>query len=308
MSEFYFHFLRPSWFFSLPLFLLFFYFILYKKERTNDLNKLCDAHLFSYMVKSKGISNKMGPVCLLFLVVLFMIIALAGPAWKKIELPTYHKIMPKVILLNTSQSMLKQNGNINDFELAKFKLHDLFDKPNLTQIGLLAYTEEPFLVSPLTEDAKTIDALLPSLTPQIMPIQGNNLKAALLESERIFTQAGFHQGQALILTNSAPTAQDISTAGELAKKGFFISIMPFGDTNDLSNVYQDLARKGKGQVLSSEKVQSLDTWLKKGKVVQFNKSQQGVSLFRDEGRWFVIPALLCLLFLFRKDLLAKVVL
>ena len=190
---------------------------------------------------------------------------------------------------------------------AKFKLHDAFTSQTDGQSALIAYTGEPFIVSPLTEDAKTIDALLEPLTPEIMPVQGNNLAEALQQAGQLITQAGFQQGQILVLTAQPPSNEAIAASKALAKTDIDTSILPIAK-NATNPAYDKLARAGSGEVISINRPEELKQWLQHSRLQVKYKLNAGdaIPVWRDDGRWFLIPALLFLLPVFRQGWLQRI--
>lgn len=307
-----FHFLRPWWFLSvLPLLLL--AWRLWRHDSyLQSWSAVCEPHLLAQLIKNqgegKGKNKRQSALLLLFSAISLMIFAIAGPTWKRLPVPAYQHIQPRVIVLDLSENMLATDITPNRLARAKFKLHDLFNRQNTAQFGLVVYTGEPFVVSPLTEDAKTIDTLLNELTPEIMPLGGQNLAAALQEGSSLITQAGFTQGQLLILTASTPNATAVATARNLAIKGIYTSVMPMA-ASSYSKLFEPLASAGKGTVLAlTDTTVDLDNWLQTTITAQHFKLSDNNYLpqWRDEGRLFLLPALALLLVIFRRGWLQRI--
>src|SRR5580704_5495960 len=173
ISEF--HFLRPWWLLAvIPLLGL----VILSWRQTPQLHAwsdVCDSHLLEHLLQKKGQNKRIASLSFLFLSILLMILSLAGPAWYKLPVPTYKSIEPRVLVLDMSPNMMATDLTPNRLSRAKFKLHYLFTRKNEGQFGLIVYTGEPFVVSPLTNDGKTIASLLSMLTPDIMPVGGQKL-------------------------------------------------------------------------------------------------------------------------------------
>lgn len=128
-----------------------------------------------------------------------MILSIAGPAWYKLPVATYKPIQPRVVVLDMSENMMANDLTPSRLSRAKFKLHDLFAHKEVGQFGLVVLLAN-LLSSPLTDDGQTISSLLASLTPDIMPVTGQNLDSALNEASALIKQAGYNQGQILVMT------------------------------------------------------------------------------------------------------------
>ncbi|KTD07590.1 Ca-activated chloride channel family protein [Legionella jamestowniensis DSM 19215] len=306
MTEF--HLLRPWWLLALlPLIALAWY-LWRRRPQLEAWAAICDKPLLENLLVTKGKHNRHFALVFLVTSALCMIISLCGPSWVRLPVPTYKQIQPRIVILDMSEAMLEKDLLPDRLTRAKFKLHDLFKRREVGQLGLIVYTGESFVVSPLTEDAQTIDALLSSLSPDIMPVEGNRLDAALKEAAQLFNQAGFRQGQILVLTAETPSRAAIATARSLAEEHIITSVMAVKTNENLNPLFAEFASAGEGKLLKiSDNSGDLDKWLTmKQSNNQFQRSQQDdIPLWRDEGRWFLIPALLFLLPVFRRGWLQR---
>lgn len=304
-----FHFLRPWWLLCiLPLIGL--AVILWRQTpKLHAWGEICDSHLLDHLLQRKGQSKRVVSLSFLFLSVLFMILSISGPTWYKLPVATYKQILPRVIVLDMSEHMLETDLSPNRLGRAKFKLHDLLSRKDIGQFGMVVYTGEPFVVSPLTDDGQTISSLLSVLTPDVMPVAGQKLESALKEASQLIKQAGYKQGELLVLTADSPSSASIEMAKQLAKSGIDTSIMPIRTEKDLNPLFQQFANAGDGQLLMYKSDSSdLQLWLNESrKKEKYSLStQDDVPLWRDEGRWFLIPALLLLLPIFQRGWLQRV--
>lgn len=303
-----FHFLRP-WWLLLILPLLGFILILWRQNpKLQAWTEICDPHLLNHLVQKKNQGQRTSSMLCLFLSILFMILSIAGPAWFKLPVATYKPIEPRVLVLDMSDNMMVNDLTPNRLGRAKFKLHDLFAHKDVGQFGLIVFTREPFVVSPLTDDGHTISSLLSSLTPDIMPVSGQNLESALKEARKLFKQAGYQQGQILVLTADSPSNESIAMAKKLAASGIYSSIMPIKADKKLNPLFQRFADAGDGQLVKYTSDSSdLDQWLNSSNNNDFSLNKdEDISLWRDEGRWFLIPTLLLLLPVFRRGWMQRV--
>lgn len=308
MTEF--HFLRPLWLLMLLPLLLVAGLLLRQGSLSSAWNNVCDEHLLPFLIHMKGRSRRSFSLVLLLLSGLFMVISLAGPTWSRLPVPTYHPIQPRVVVLDMSTAMLEKDLTPDRLSRAKFKLHDLFQHQEAGQFALVVYTGEPFVVSPLTEDGQTIDALLSSLTTDIMPVEGQELSEALRQAEKLITQAGFNYGQVLVLAASTPSPAAIAAAKTLAQSGIHTSIIPLSNHNASPNpLFQQLAKAGQGKLIPySDTSADIEQWLSatSGEHQYAANLQNEMPVWRDQGRWFLIPALLFLLPVFQRGWLQRI--
>ncbi len=304
-----FHLLRPLWLLFLLPYVLLTWRLFRKAPATHAWNIVCDSHLLPWLMQVNRHTKRTLPLLLLLTSALFMIIGLTGPTWSRLPVPTYLQIQPRVAVLDMTHTMLIRDLSPDRLTRAKFKLHDLFQHQDAGQFGLVVYTGEPFVVSPLTDDGQTIDALLPSLTPAIMPVDGSRLESALDQARELIIQAGSQTGQILVLTGTPPSQSAINTAEMLAHNGIDTSIIPVLSEQSTSPLFERLATAGHGHVISfTDTSADLDHWL------TFSRTNQryeinlnnDIPIWRDQGRWFLIPALLFLLPVFRRGWLQRI--
>ena len=315
-----FHFLRPwSFLLLIPMGVIFWQ-IRQMNQQLQSWSWICDNHLLSQLVHYSGKTKQHHALAVMLMSLFWVIVSLAGPSWSKYPVPSYTPILPRVVVLDMSDAMLVRDLSPDRLTRAKFKLHDLFSgaelkkhslAANIGQFGFVVFTSEPFVVSPLTDDAKTIDSLLESVSPGIMPVNGYRLDLALNEAAKLIQQSGFKQGQLLVLTAMMPNQSAINTAAKLAQEGMTTSVMPIRSNENLNlELFDSLASAGKGTVLAfSDDSKNLAAWLKQGKMSQYFefKARDDIPVWRDEGRWFLIPALIFMLPVFRRGWLQRVI-
>ncbi len=300
-----FHWIRPFWLLGfIPLLLLIF--LRKKLYKLSSWSHVCDAPLMEFLVIDAP--KRYSALATLCTALSFMLISLAGPSWVKLAVPSYQNNAPRVILLDLSEEMNTKDISPSRLARAKFKLHDLFQLKTGDLYGLIAFTERAFVVSPVTEDANTIDSLVDSLTTDIMPVQGYVLSNALLEAADLVKNAGFTYGNLLVITASTPDAASIATARALSRQKITTSILPIGKNSKLSSEYRPLAKAGNGMLLSFTNTnEDLQQWLKSTR--QNDKLErlqnEAAPIYRDEGRWFLIPVLLLLVPVFRRNWLQR---
>jgi len=303
-----FHFLRPYWLIALLPLIGLFWRLWRQRALSQAWSAVCDAHLLAHLLRGQGESRRHLAVLCLFLSALFAILALSGPVWSRLPVPTWDVKQPTVVLLDLSDSMMANDVTPNRLTRAKFVLHDLFSGTHAGQFGLVVFTSQPFVVSPLTEDGKTIDALLQTLSPEIMPVSGRELSTALEQGANLIRQAGFNQGKLLVLTATPPDAKADAMAKKLSGQSIDTSVMPIMADQSMAAMFQPLAKAGRGSVLPfPDNDNELVNWLQSSNNrPQLARSEQNdVPVWRDEGRWFLLPALLFLLPVFRRGWLLR---
>lgn len=301
------HLLRPWWLFALIPLLGLMVMVWNKKTRLDSWSEICDAHLLAHLIQGEKGKNAFYSLRTIFFSLFWLIIGLSGPAWYQLPVAIYKPVQPRMIVLDMSSPMLATDLSPNRLSRAKFKLRDLFMQKELGQVGLIVYTGESFVVSPLTDDGQTIVSLLSALTPDIIPVSGHKLDLALSDAAKMIEQAGYQQGHILVLTANSPSVQAIAKANVLAQRGIYSSIMPVLATKDLNPLFSRFAQAGEGELISYRTDSSdLMHWISTTDTKRFAKNNDdGVPLWQDEGRWFLGLALFFLLPVFQRGWLQR---
>jgi Ca-activated chloride channel family protein len=113
--------------------------------------------------------------------------------------------------------------------------------------ALVAYAGNAHTVVPLTEDSRTIENLLPALSPDMMPVFGSNLGEAIEHARELFRNAGADQGLIVVVTDGIDRVADVT---ERRDNRFPISILGVG-TEAGGTIPLDFANQP-GQVLRTQ--------------------------------------------------------
>ncbi len=174
-----FHFLRPLFLWLLlPAFVILLIGLFGLREQAK-WKMVIAPHLRPYVIR-KGSEGKMKWMhSALFIFMSIAILGVAGPTWKKIEVPGQILETPLIIALDLSQSMMATDIQPNRLERAKFKINDLLDASPRARTALIGFAGTAHTIIPLTGDYKIIKSHLDGLSPLVMPFPGTNLEAAL---------------------------------------------------------------------------------------------------------------------------------
>ncbi len=332
-----FHFVRPFW--LLAIIVLFLVLWLLKRHQFNQSpwQNFLPPHLSGVLVE--GANNIARPakqpwherLFLLkpFFIGLFSIIALAGPAWQKLPQPVYQTERGSVLIMDMSYSMYANDIKPNRLTRARFKAIDLLNKINEGDVGLVAYAGDAFVISPLTQDVKNIELLLPSLTPEIMPELGANPYAALILAHEMLTNAGHLTGDIYWFTDDVDN-NEISDIFEWSSQyGHRLNILGVGTQNGApiklpsgellkdnnsaivvprlpTQKLQSLASRGQGNYQTiSNSDSDIDNLIQSFDVLDKDKSQQQQSQqtgdqWQEQGAWLLLLVLPMVLNYFRR--------
>ncbi|MDH5327036.1 MAG: VWA domain-containing protein [Gammaproteobacteria bacterium] len=334
-----FHFLRPWWLLALlPLGLL--TWVSWKhKLFSHSWSAVCDQRLLPYILVGASSGHSRFPAYLAALTGLLVIIALAGPVWKELPQPLYRTQSSLVIALDLSASMDASDIKPSRIERAKLKILDMLGRSREGQTALVVYAQESFVVSPLTDDSKTIAALVTSLNTEIMPTQGSEPAKAVEKSIELLKQAGAQQGMILLITDGVGDANVSDMAAAVRFKGHSLSVLAIGtetgapiaqkgrsylkDANGEIVVakldeapLQDLAVKAGGRYsrfVTTDRdidylLQPLEQSRHSANRVEQNKNQIKADRWQEEGPWIALLLLPLAALAFRRGWIAILVL
>ena len=224
-----FHFIRPYWLMALlPLIAIIF--LSWKhRGRRGEWRRVVDEALLPHLIS--GSSTPVGKR-LLGLIAgggVITILALAGPTWDEWPQPLYREQSTLVIALDLSQSMNVADVKPSRLERAKRKIIDLLQNRKEGQTALLVFAADAFVVMPLSDDYQTLEALLPSLSTDIMPAQGSVPSRAIELAIQLQKNAGARQGQILLITDGIDSTQSGSVQLLLeAEEQYRLSVLATG--------------------------------------------------------------------------------
>jgi len=112
-----------------------------------------------------------------------------------------------VVAIDLSQSMLAEDVSPNRLERARLAVYRLMEGLSGDRIGLVAFAADAFVQSPLTLDYRAAGMFLNAMTPDLMPIQGTDLGAAVRTSLEAL-EKGARESRVLILVTDAEDHED----------------------------------------------------------------------------------------------------
>lgn len=224
----YFHFIRPYWLVAIIPLLIVTVLFLKRKLVSRSWQSVIDARLLPFILTGQDGHKAKWPVYVFALAGLLTIIALAGPAWEKLPQPVYRSQSGLVIVLDMSQSMDATDIKPSRITRAKHKIMDILAKRIEGQTALVVFASEAFVVSPLSDDVKTIESLVTSLGTELMPRQGSHPLEAIEKAAELLKQGGMHDGNILLITDGLGADDESAIADSLAGKNYRLSVLAVG--------------------------------------------------------------------------------
>ncbi|MEM9384402.1 MAG: VWA domain-containing protein [Pseudomonadota bacterium] len=330
-----FHFIRPLWLvllLALPL--------LDRLLRSGALlssawARIVDPKLLRYLL-TDGASGSVGRAWVLrwapLVAFLLAVVALAGPAWRELPQPVLRDQSSLVIAFDLSQSMNATDLTPSRLERARLKVIDLLERREDGQTALVSFAGLPFVVSPLTSDAATIQSLVPVLEPDIMPSGGSRADRALRLAGDLIDGGGDGSGNILLVTDNA-MARDVGVARALAERGIRTSVMGVGTregapvrvsngallkdaqgrivhTRLEEDLLREIASVGGGRYtrmsIDDVDLDRLSDALASGGQFE-NEDAMSTDIWREEGPWLLLPLLPFVALVFRRGALVVLI-
>lgn len=322
----FFHFIRPWWLLLLPA-AIGLWFAIQKIASQSHWADYIPAEMLTAL-KVDGAAQSSFMRWAILTLWLLLIIAAAGPSWNKQAVPTMQNQQALAIILDLSPSMLAEDLSPNRLTRARFKIIDILRSLQDGQVALIAYAGDAHTVSPLTDDPRTIESLLPALHPNVMPSAGSNVEAAIDLAQQLLTGAGAPNGDILLISDGV-TEQASRNIADILTAGHRLSVLAVGGSEAapvpkqgggflknsngeivLANVdtalLNSLAIRNGGRFANlSANESDIDTLLFKdvnAEETATAQSQTNYDAWVDNGHWIVILLLPLFAWFFRKGL------
>lgn len=202
-----FHFLRPQLLLLLLPAAIAVYLIWRRRLSGSTWFNVIDAELLPHLLEGEQKATERWPVMLAAVAALIAILALAGPAWKRLPQPVSQTQDALLILLDLSLSMRATDVSPSRIERTHLKIRDVLRERNEGLTALIAYAGDAHTVAPFTDDAKTIESMLPALKPEIMPKLGSRPELAVELGQQLLQDANLNNARVLLITDDIRVGQ-----------------------------------------------------------------------------------------------------
>jgi Ca-activated chloride channel homolog len=197
------HFLRPEWFLLLIPFAL----ISYVHWRSGDMGKQWQSviapHLLPRMIVSGNQRQLLSPLWVSIIAIPLLIVALAGPSWKRGESPFSVDSAALVIAIDLSESMSGSDLQPDRLQRARSKILELTRARGNAYTALVVYAGSGHTVLPLSNDPKVMLHYLDALQVGMLPTRGKAPELILPMASDLLNKSG---GTLLIIGDGATDA------------------------------------------------------------------------------------------------------
>lgn len=291
-----FHFLRPALLLLLvPIFLLWWFFRRDQRSDAETSGQIAP-HLAKALAVGERSRHQFKPVDLIALLLTLLALGAAGPSWTRLPDPLMAKTTPLVVVLKVSDSMTEKDVPPERLTRARQKVLDLLKTRDGAPTALVAYAGSAHRVVPLTEDQDLLRPYLDGLSPDVMPVPGENAAAALRLAEQILAKDETPGGILFVLDNlSDGDASAMSQRTDKNGLGFLL-VAPGNENGDAVSQVRD----SKVERVTPDKsdLRALNRYFDSAfrQALATDKNLQ----WEDRGWWLAWPAALLALLWFRR--------
>ena len=226
--------------------------------------------VFSKQILSKlQFGGKKSSLKFYFLIFVFilMVVALARPVMlssekKEIDVKSFNF----VIALDISKSMEADDVFPSRLDFAKKAIYGLMDRVSEANIAVIAYANDAFLVSPFSNDFKSIKFLLLNLDSNSLSSKGSQIISALEASSKIFESTN-DKKKSLVLVSDGADGRDLGQIKKYIKDNdITLHVLSIGTKKGttLSDVQGGLIKDKSGNIVVSKRDDSLSKVLNGG--------------------------------------------
>jgi Ca-activated chloride channel family protein len=286
-----FHFLRPLWLLAILPVVAVVLLVVRRQRPETQWAEVIAPNLLKHLLVEPARRWHVNPVYLIAAGLVISIIALAGPAWRR-ELPPFvEDKAPLMIALSVAPSMSERDVPPSRLERAKQKVRDMLAARAGSRTGLIAFSGTAHLVMPMTDDRAVIEPFLAALTPELMPVEGNNATAAVALATTVMAAESL-AGTILVIADGIG---DEAAVRRVAGRNGVLMLSVAPPQSDLrGNLRADTVRAS----VDNSDIRSLERRIE----TRYQSAQSAAfgTRWRDEGYWLLLPAALLGLLWFRR--------
>ena len=205
-------------------------FIVYNRRKMRAMERFADPELLSRLTGDIRRGRRIMKPAFLLGALGLMLIALAGPRWGSHYQEVSQKGVDIMIVLDVSLSMLVEDVKPDRLERARREISDFIRVVQGDRVGLVAFSGAAFTQCPLTLDYGALAMFLTTLHPELIPVPGTDLGAAIETAISSFDTKSETDKVILLITDGEDNEErGLQAAREAAKKGIKIFVFGIGE-------------------------------------------------------------------------------
>jgi len=229
-----FQFAQPFWLWALLLIIVVAFWLRFSSVRGHrgPVDRYADEHLLPYLLGTRelGIGARWGKFARWSLLWSLGLFAMAGPRWDFTDMQVFRPGSDLVVLLDISRSMQVEDVQPSRLGRARQEIFDLINEEPPIRIGLIAFASTAHVVSPITEDTQTIRNTLPSLSTELVRLQGSRVSFALERASQLLAAQPEDSARTILLISDGDfdEAELVARVRELAASGIRLIVVGVG--------------------------------------------------------------------------------
>ena len=189
------------------------------RRRRSALERFGESALVQKLTASVSVRARRWKAVLRVAAVGLLAVAMARPQFGS-RVETVRSVGQDIVVaVDLSQSMLAEDVSPNRLERARLAILRLMGQLDGDRIGLIAFAADAFVQSPLTIDYSAAGMFLNAMHPDLMPVQGTDLGAAMRVSLDALDEAGRDARVLVLVTDGEDHEDDFDEAMRRAVEG-----------------------------------------------------------------------------------------
>jgi Ca-activated chloride channel homolog len=252
--------------------LIAFYWVI-NKINARKLERLGQKNIVSSILPALSEKYRLFKYALLVLGIFFLVIGLANPQTGEQNVSSRSVGFEIDFLIDVSNSMLAEDIKPSRMEASKKLLYNVVKDLRDHRIGITVFAGEAFNQIPPTADPNILDAVITSLSPELVPTQGSDINKAFQMAFQNFNKEDKQNKFVILLTDGENHGDDFSNAlREAVNNGITVHVLGVGSQKGAPIPVVFESRK-KGLLMDSQ-----------GKVVTSKVDEALLSQIAQEGK------------------------
>ena len=257
-----------------------------------------------------------------------LVTAIAGPRWDFTDVQLFRPGSDLVILLDLSRSMDVTDISPSRLARARQEIQDLVEQNHSSRVGLIGFATLAHIIVPLTDDGKSLRALLPGISTDLVELKGSRLTEALSRAQQMLAGQPTDSSRHLLLITDGDFGDgDLEEyVKRLTRQGIHLHVLGMGTVEGgpvpgpdgrplllpdgspvISRLQEEslkkLAEVGNG-IYQRADYRDTDTAELLDNIGQVSHAEvvanQKTRIWNERYFWLVVPAMLLLLPLYRR--------
>ena len=197
---------------------LIFFYLYAGIRRRRCIRIFCGPELHERLSSSLLSGRRRLKAVLMVVAVVVLVAALARPRWGYHFEDVKRVGVDIIVAVDVSRSMLAEDISPSRLERARRKLQDFTGMLDGDRIGLVAFAGTSFLQCPLTLDYGAFSMFLEYLSPDMIPVPGTDMAAAIRTAIRAFNRQERTSKALILITDGEDHEGDVMQAVQEARR------------------------------------------------------------------------------------------